>query len=326
MVLARRSDEKILRDLKDIKKHQEEDKQIQRILDKGGTDIIIDERGICTKTMKQGNKIYLPRVLLHSLASKVHQLYAHIGARKVAAMIAEDFYKPKIIREVAKALKTCDSCQHNKTNKRAIQGRTQPIIPEGPNELLSIDFIGPFPSGIKDYRYILVTVDVFTKFVQLYSIVKATSHIVFNRIIDDYVKKYGVIKRIQSDRGSQFTSKTWRKAMQNQGIEIVFSSIRHPQSNLVQRYNKEIGRFLSTLVGRKHKTWSVWCNLIAEVINSTVNETTGYMPVELQTGQEARTHLDAHRGSSAAEWHMRRKTSRSQRKYNENRQLNARPR
>ncbi|KAL7297004.1 hypothetical protein TKK_0009436 [Trichogramma kaykai] len=217
MVLARRSDEKILRDLKDIKKHQEEDKQIQRILDKGGTDIIIDERGICTKTMKQGNKIYLPRVLLHSLASKVHQLYAHIGARKVAAMIAEDFYKPKIIREVAKALKTCDSCQHNKTNKRAIQGRTQPIIPEGPNELLSIDFIGPFPSGIKDYRYILVTVDVFTKFVQLYSIVKATSHIVFNRIIDDYVKKYGVIKRIQSDRGSQFTSKTWRKAMQNQG-------------------------------------------------------------------------------------------------------------
>ncbi|CAB0040567.1 unnamed protein product [Trichogramma brassicae] len=164
-ILTRRPDEEILWDLKDIKRHQKEDKQLQRILDRGGTDITLDEQGIYTKITKQGNKVYLPRVLLRSLAYEVHQLYAHIGARKVAAMIAEDFYRPNITREVAKALKTCDSCQRNKTNTQIMQGLTQPIVPEGPNELLSIDFIGPFPAGIKDYRFILVTVDVFTKFV-----------------------------------------------------------------------------------------------------------------------------------------------------------------
>ncbi|CAB0039250.1 unnamed protein product [Trichogramma brassicae] len=285
-VLTRRPDEEILRDLKKIKKYQAEDRQLQRILDKGGTDIILNEQGICMKTTKQGDKIYLPRVPLCSLAYEVHQLYAHIGARKVAAMITEDFYRPNITREIAKALKTCDSCQRNKTNTQTMQGLTRPIVPDGPNELLSIDFIGPFPAGIKDYRFILVTVDVFTKFVQLYPIVKATSHISFNRIIDDYVKRFGPIKRIQSDRGSQFTSKMWRKAMHNQGIEVIFSSIRHPQSNLVERYNKEIGRFLRTLAGQEHKTWSIWCDLIEEVINSTVNETTGYTPAELQTGQK----------------------------------------
>ncbi|CAB0037053.1 unnamed protein product [Trichogramma brassicae] len=62
--------------------------------------------------------------------------------------------------------------------------------------------------------------------------------------------------------------------MKNQGVQVIFSAIRHPQSNIVERYNKEIGRFLRTLVGQNHQTWSVWCSLIAEVINSTVNETT----------------------------------------------------
>ncbi|CAB0031802.1 unnamed protein product [Trichogramma brassicae] len=110
----------------------------------------------------------------------------------------------------------------------------------------------------------------------------------------DYFKRFGKVEKIQSDRGSQFTSKTWQAAMKNQGVQVIFSAIRHPQSNIVERYNKEIGRFLRTLVGQNHQTWSVWCSLIAEVINSTVNETTGFTPWELHTGRKPErlwTHL-----------------------------------
>ncbi|CAB0033439.1 unnamed protein product [Trichogramma brassicae] len=132
------------------------------------------------------------------------------------------------------------------------------------------------------------------KLTQLYPIVNATCHITFNRIVDDYFKRFGKVEKIQSDRGSQFTSRTWQAAMKNQGVQVIFSAIRHPQSNIVERYNKEIGRFLRTLVGQNHRTWSVWCSLIAEVINSTINETTGFTPWELHTGKKPEriwTHL-----------------------------------
>ncbi|CAB0029050.1 unnamed protein product [Trichogramma brassicae] len=74
--------------------------------------------------------------------------------------------------------------------------------------------------------------------------------------------------------------------MNRENIKIIFSSIRHPQSNLVERYNKEIGRFLRTLAGNDHPSWANWCQAIAEIMNTTVNETTGFCPLELQTGQK----------------------------------------
>ncbi|CAB0034931.1 unnamed protein product [Trichogramma brassicae] len=93
-------------------------------------------------------------------------------------------------------------------------------------------------------------------------------------------------KAIQSDHGSQFTSKPWTFSINRENIKIIFSSIRHPQSNLVERYNKEIGRFLRTLAGNDHPSWANWCQAIAEIMNTTVNKTTGFCPLELQTGQK----------------------------------------
>ncbi|CAB0041361.1 unnamed protein product [Trichogramma brassicae] len=105
------------------------------------------------------------------------------------------------------------------------------------------------------------------------------------RISDENVT-YGHVKVIQSDHGSQFTSKAWTFSMNREKIKIIFSSIRHAQSNLVERYNKEIGRFLRTLAGDDHPSWANWCQAIAEIMNTTVNETTGFCPLELQTGQK----------------------------------------
>ncbi|CAB0033761.1 unnamed protein product [Trichogramma brassicae] len=102
----------------------------------------------------------------------------------------------------------------------------------------------------------------------------------------DKIELYGAVKAIQSDHGSQFTSKAWKFATRRAGIRIFYSSIRHPQSNIVERYNKEVGRFLRSLASHDHRCWSRWCEMIAEIMNSTVNETTGFTPLELQTGQK----------------------------------------
>ncbi|CAB0035712.1 unnamed protein product [Trichogramma brassicae] len=71
-----------------------------------------------------------------------------------------------------------------------------------------------------------------------------------------------------------------------ENIKIIFSSIRHPQSNLVERYNKEIGRFLRTLAGNDHPSWANWCQAIAE--NNEYHGKRNYWvcPLELQTGQK----------------------------------------
>ena len=148
----------------------------------------------------------------------------------------------KARRCIAQWIKVCDSCQRNKTYTHPNEIIMTPIIPSGAGDLLSIDYLGPLPVSKAGTRYILVTIDAFTKFVKLYPMRKVDTRTTINKIFNDYIPKYGKPRRIQSDHGSQFTSRVWEKRLSGDGIIHTFSSIRHPQSNIVERVNKEIGR------------------------------------------------------------------------------------
>ncbi|CAB0035487.1 unnamed protein product [Trichogramma brassicae] len=158
-----------------------------------------------------------------------------------------DFYWPNLIKQYQRYLKHVIHANAIRCCTQPINGPTQPMLPTRPNELLSIDFIGPFPAGIRDYRYVLVTVDVFyKKLTQLYPIVNATCHITFNRIVDDYFKRFGKVEKIQSDRGSQFTNvKDLASRNEKSRCPGNLFSDTTSQSNIVERYNKEIGRFFT---------------------------------------------------------------------------------
>ncbi|CAB0029046.1 unnamed protein product, partial [Trichogramma brassicae] len=232
-LLARQPQKSILKDLKDIRKLQADDKHLQRLQASEHNSVTLNDNGLIIRETARGPRCYLPQILLKPLVSEIHELYGHVGPRKCVALISESFYCPNLHRHVQKILKSCDSCQRNKTYPVEMQGISKPIITERPNDLLSIDFIGPFPPSKNKARFAL----------------------------------------------------PWSFCMKQQNIKIIFSSIRHPNSNIVERYNKEIGRFLRTVSGDDHPSWANWCEAIAEIMNTTVNQTTGFCPLEIQTGQ-----------------------------------------
>ncbi len=63
----------------------------------------------------------------------------------------------------------CDTCIVCATINQGKPGRTKlcrPEPPKGPWELLQLDFIGPLPSAKEGYRYCLVIIDKFSKWVE----------------------------------------------------------------------------------------------------------------------------------------------------------------
>lgn len=85
---------------------------------------------------------------------------------------------------------------------------------------------------------------------------------------------------------TKFTSKLWLETMRAEQIRAVFSSVHHPQSNIVDWVNKEIGRFLRTLELRRHSTWPTWIDFIQNYLNESYHDTTQFTPMELQTGMK----------------------------------------
>ncbi|KAF4519292.1 hypothetical protein B566_EDAN017922 [Ephemera danica] len=118
----------------------------------------------------------------------------------------------------------------------------QPVLPSAPHELIALDLYGALPRSRGGVMYILVLIDVFTKFLVLYALKRATTRAILNRLKNDYFPLVTIPKGVLHDHGSQFTAKQWKRELEAEGVEIVFTSVRHPQSNSSERVMREIGR------------------------------------------------------------------------------------
>ena len=103
---------------------------------------------------------------------------------------------------VAKIVKRCDTYQRNKPYNRGIITETRATVPDGPGELVSIDFIKPLSVRRGGVRYILSTVDAFPKFVALYAIRRADTRTTLRKMLSEYCQQMGTSRKIQTDHGT----------------------------------------------------------------------------------------------------------------------------
>jgi hypothetical protein len=158
------------------------------------------------------------------------------------------------------------------------------IIRKGKCEILCIDFLGPLPRASRGNRQLIVCVDAFTKFVKLYPLNRPTTKSVLNAVLRKYTEEHGAVKRILTDQGKQFQNKAWTDTLTSQGIQPILTSIRRPQGNLAERVNKELGKLFRIYCQDHHNKWPNFIEFSEEAINCSYNVTTGYTPIELDSG------------------------------------------
>ena len=92
-------------------------------------------------------KIVIHEDLAQRLLREIHTIYGHIGGTKCTMMLKEAFYHHKLRKISARISKYCDSCQKCKTYTGNTSANTRPITPTKSGEFLSVNFIGPYPTG-----------------------------------------------------------------------------------------------------------------------------------------------------------------------------------
>jgi hypothetical protein len=99
-----------------------------------------------------------------------------------------------------------------------------------------MDFIARLPRTQKEYDYIWVIVDRLTKVPHF---IPVRTNYTGAKLAELYMARivclHGVPKKIVSDRGSQFTSRFWKKLHESLDTKLNFSSAYHPQTNGRQR-------------------------------------------------------------------------------------------
>lgn len=190
---------------------------------------------------KQQWKLYVPSDISKDLIKEIHVMYGHIGGRKLHETMEEHFTMDSMCQKINKIVKSCNICQTCKdSGNRNITGITQPIIPECKGDMVSVDYYGPLPTSTSGVKYLLVMVDNFTKYVELYAMRRATTTATLRRV-QQYIDTHGQPKSILTDNGTQFTSRKWVQGLTQLNIIPRFTAIRNPCTNIAERWNRQLG-------------------------------------------------------------------------------------
>ena len=80
--------------------------------------------------------------------------------------ITQGYWWPNMQKEAQQYVKKCDQCQRFTPNIHQLGGVLNPLSSPWPFAQWGLDIVGPFPKATSNKRYLLVSIDYFTKWVK----------------------------------------------------------------------------------------------------------------------------------------------------------------
>ena len=189
-----------------------------------------------------------------------------------------------MIQDVQEYIRTCDTCQKRRTLKDKIPLQKSQA-PGQPFEHIGIDVIGPLPLTQTRKRYIVVSVDWFTKWPEAKALETADAQTIAEFLYLDIICRHGVPTQITSDRGTEFCKELIAQMNRTYRIKHIRTTAYHSQGKrLVERMNQTIKNTLSKLF-RTYQDWNWYLPSALFAIRTVKQDVTKFSPFELVHGR-----------------------------------------
>ena len=210
-----------------------------------------------------------------------------MGTLKVAKALAEHFFIKNLPKKVTKEIRTCHLCQLAKTSSEIHEGKLIPITSKYKLEKTFLDICGPFPrsGGRHRYKFIIIILDHFSRFIKLYPVTRATTRNILQIVIEKYIPTIGKPHCIITDHGTQFRGMKWKQQLLDKGVKTYKTAVYHPSSNPAERVLREVGRILRTYCSHNQRTWSEYVSLAEDFINYSYHHYLDATPYTVMFGR-----------------------------------------
>ena len=297
--------------MKEIQKQQEEDEILGPIIEALTLDKQINIKLLPRYVRKQyrKNMFFMKSGLLHfrnkykaviippkirkNIMKYFHENYSsiHQSAKRVYKTMRKHIYWFGMLSDIKLFVQYCKTCKLTKTNAKKNQGYLQLFTPSKPFEIVGIDIVGPLPVTKQGNRYILSTIDKFSRYVHLIPLQTITAENIAYEFRSKYLLKYGIPQQVLSDRGSQFTGSIFKILCKLFGIDKLFTTAYHPQTNgMIERFHRFLKQRLR-VISNQYKldfvNYDDWDTYLAEIefaYNNSTNEMTGTAPYQVIYG------------------------------------------
>ena len=235
----------------------------------------------------KGHRLIVPANLQREITENVHRT-THMGVAKTAEMLREHFYWVGMMDSVRAVCRECVVCG---ANKRSYQPKVdlQPyeMGQLSPRNAVAMD-IGTLPWSEDGYRYFLVIVDLFSRFVELVPLRDQCAETVSEAFIDGWVYRHGLPKILVTDQAHNMDGNVMTDLCDRMCIEKRRSSPYHPEGDgLAERCVQSAKQLLRCMLAERHMKKTDWPKVMKEAsfaLNRMQNSSTRLSPHEIMYG------------------------------------------
>lgn len=243
------------------------------------------------RSVKDCWKMVIPKEKRKEVLRECHDMptAGHLGIYKTHDRVARRYYWPMMKSDISRYVNSCETCQRIKPEQKLPAGhmREQQRTAEQPWQIISMDLVGPLPRSSKGHCYVFVVTDNFSKYSLFFPLRKATASSVVKILEEQIFHVYGVPELIQSDNGTQFTSKALTRLIEQYSVKLRFNPYYHPQANPTERVNRVLKTMITAYIKQEnHRTWDVHLSEIGCAVRTAKHETTGLSPYFINFGRE----------------------------------------
>jgi len=237
-----------------------------------------------------------PSSLVPMILEELHHspCSGHLGVTKTYRKCKQRFTFPKMKKTIETYIRSCLKCQQVRYPNQKPPGLMSSPSSSAPWSTLYLDLMGPYtkahPGG---YTLILVIIDYFTKWTEIWPLRTGTSKEITNTLESKIFCRYGLPKRIVTDNAKNLTSNCFERCLLQWQIEHFCIPIYTPQINLTERSNRTIKQIIRTfLLNETHSKWATYLPLVQFAINSSFQESTKFSPAKLFLNREFNLPID----------------------------------
>jgi hypothetical protein len=156
----------------------------------------------------------------------------HLSGLAIAQNILRVGYLwPTLIKDCIESVKKSHPCQIFSRKMRAHPSLMFPVITVGPFTKWGIDYTTCNAPLGRGYRYIIVAVDYFTKWVEAMPTFKDDGETVTLFLFNQIIGRFDVPREIVTDHGSHFQNQMMTELTSKLGLRQEHSSPYYPQAN-----------------------------------------------------------------------------------------------
>jgi hypothetical protein len=212
-----------------------------------------------------------------------------LGVNKTLSKVRQRYYWVHARNDIGRWCQMCDICAASRGPQTRHRGQMHQYNVGAPFERIAIDGAAPFPWSDRGNRYLLIAMDYFTKWPEVYAIPNQEASTVAEVLVNNFFCRFRIPRELHSDEGRNFESRLLQEVLQCLGVSKTRTTPLHPQlDGMVERYIKTIEEHLRKVVAQHQRDWNERLPLFLLAYRAASHDTTGLTPSSLVFGRELR--------------------------------------